>query len=108
MSEHWFSNELVCTDMLDYVLRIEHFDKHLGCILQTLEEEGRLENTIIVATSDYGMLFPRCKGQEYSNLNYVPMVVMWKNDIKKPGQMVDDYISSTDIAPTLSETVGVE
>ena len=106
--EYWPDNELVRTDMLDYALEIEHFDKHLGRILQTLEEEGELENTIIVVTSDQGMPFPRCKGQEYNNSNHVPMAVMWKNGIKKPGRTVDDYISLIDIAPTLLEAVGVE
>ena len=106
--EYWPDNELVRTDMLDYALEIEHFDKHLGRILQTLEEEGELENTIIVVTSDHGMPFPRCKGQEYNNSNHVPMAVMWKNGIKKPGRTVDDYISLIDIAPTLLEAVGVE
>ena len=54
------------------------------------------------------MPFPRCKGQEYNNSNHVPMAVMWKNGIKKPGRTVDDYISLIDIAPTLLEAVGVE
>lgn len=69
---------MVRTDMLDYALEIEHFDTHLGRILKTLEESGELDNTIVVVTSDHGMPFPRCKGQEYRNSNHIPMAVMWK------------------------------
>lgn len=105
--DYWPDNERVRTDMLDYALEIEHFDKHLGCILQILEESGELENTIIVVTSDHGMPFPRCKGQEYNNSNHVPLAVMWKKGIKNPGRTVKDYISLIDIAPTLLEVAGV-
>ena len=105
--DYWPDNEVVRTDMLDYALEIEHFDKHLGRILQTLEETGELDNTIIVVTSDHGMPFPRCKGQEYNQSNHVPMAVMWKNGIVKPGRKVSEYISLIDIAPTLLEVAGI-
>ena len=93
--------------MLDYALEVEHFDTHLGRILNILEESGELENTIVIVTSDHGMPFPRCKGQEYNNSNHIPMSVMWKNGLVKPGRKVDDYISVIDIAPTLLEVVGI-
>lgn len=104
---YWPDNDVVRTDMLDYALEVEHFDKHLGNILKILEESGELENTIVIVTSDHGMPFPRCKGQEYNNSNHIPMSVMWKKGIIKPGRKIDDYISVIDIAPTLLEVAGV-
>lgn len=105
--DYWPDNEVVRTDILDYALEIEHFDTHLGRILQILEEIGELDNTIVVVTSDHGMPFPRCKGQEYNNSNHVPMAVMWKNGLARPGRKVRDYISLIDIAPTFLEVSGV-
>ena len=105
---YWPDNKTVRTDMLDYALEIEHFDQHLGRILATLEKSGELENTIIVVTSDHGMPFPRCKGQEYYNSNHIPMAVMWKGGIVNPGRKVNDYISLIDIAPTLLEAAKVK
>ena len=105
--DYWPDNEAVRTDMLDYALEVEHFDTHLGRILNILEESGELENTIVIVTSDHGMPFPRCKGQEYNNSNHIPMSVMWKNGLVKPGRRVDDYISVIDIAPTLLEVAGI-
>lgn len=104
---YWPDNEIVRTDMLDYALEIEHFDTHLGRILKTLEESGELDNTIVVVTSDHGMPFPRCKGQEYNNSNHIPMAVMWRNGIVKPGRKAGEYISSIDVAPTLLEIAGL-
>lgn len=104
---YWPDNDIVRTDMLDYALEIEHFDTHLGRILEILEKSGELDNTIVIVTSDHGMPFPRCKGQEYNNSNHIPMAVMWKNGLVKPGRKVDDYISVIDIAPTLLEAAGL-
>ena len=61
----WPDNEIIRNDMLDYALEVEYADMHLGRMIETLEEKGLLENTIIVATSDHGMPFPRVKSQQW-------------------------------------------
>lgn len=43
-------NEIVRTDLLDYALEIEHFDAHVGAILDFLQSEGELENTRVIVT----------------------------------------------------------
>ncbi len=105
---YWPDNDAVRTDMLDYALEIEHYDRHLGRILHMLDSIGELDNTIVIATSDHGMPFPRCKGQEYYNSCHVPLAVMWKNGIINPGRVIDEYVSLTDIAPTIMESAGVD
>ncbi len=101
-------NEIVRTDMLDYVLEIEYFDSHIVRILETLEENGELENTLIVVTSDHGMPFPRAKTDAYDYSNHVFLAMMWKKGIKRPGRTVDDYVSFIDLAPTFLDVAGVE
>lgn len=103
----WPDNEIVRNDMLDYALEIEHADKHLGRMIQTLEKRGLLENTIILMTSDNGMPFPRCKAQEYEYSNHMPLAVMWPKGIKNPGRTVDDMVSFIDFAPTFLELAGI-
>ena len=93
--------------MLDYAVEVEHFDKHLGLILQSLEEIGELDNTVIIVTSDHNMPFPRCKGQEYYNSNHIPMAVMWKNGIRHPGRQINEYISVIDLVPTILKVAGI-
>ena len=69
----WPDNARTRGDMLDYAIEVEHYDTHLGRILTHLEKTGQLANTLIVATSDHGMPFPRCKGQAYDYSNHVPV-----------------------------------
>ena len=103
----WPDNEIVRNDMLDYALEVEHFDTHLGRMIEMLEMSGALDNTIIVVTSDHGMPFPRSKGQAYEYSNHVPLAVMWLRGIRHQGRTVDSYVSFADIAPTMLEIAGV-
>lgn len=103
----WPDNEVVRTDMLDYALELEHFDKHLVSILDALEEADELDNTVVVVTADHGMPFPRCKGQEYEYSNHVPFAIMWKNGIRMPGREVKELLSVIDLAPTFLELAGI-
>ncbi len=105
---YWPDTETVRHDMLDYAYEVEHFDRHLGRMLQSLEERRLLENTLVIVTSDHGMPFPRCKGNAYEFSNHVPLAVQWKRGIATPGRTVDDYVSFIDIAPTLVEVAGLK
>lgn len=106
--DFWPDTENVRTDMLDYAYEIEHFEKHLERMLDKLEEIGELDSTLVVVTSDNGMPFPRCKGQEYEYSNHLPLAVMWKNGIRKPGRVVEDFVSFIDFAPTFLEVAQVD
>lgn len=103
----WPDNETVRTDMLDYAFEIEHFDRHLGRMLELLEKSGELENTLVVVTSDNGMPFPRYKGQSYEFSNHMPLAIMWKNGIHGAGRKVEDFVSFIDLAPTFLDVAGV-
>lgn len=99
----WPDIDSVRTDILDYAFEVEYFDQHLQKILIILEEQNKLDNTLVIATSDHGMPFPRVKGQAYKYSNHVPLSIMWKNRIEASGRVVDDYVSFIDIAPTILE-----
>jgi N-sulfoglucosamine sulfohydrolase len=104
----WPDNEMVRNDMLDYSMEVEHYDMHLGRILAALKESGQLDDTLVIATSDHGMPFPRCKGQAYESSNHIPMAAMWSKGINGKGRIVDDYVSFADLAPTFLEVAGVK
>jgi N-sulfoglucosamine sulfohydrolase len=104
---YWPDNDVVRTDMLDYAFEVEHFDRHLGRMLERLEARGLLDSTLVIVTSDHGMPFPRVKGQAYEFSNHVPLAVMWRGGIAARGRTVDDYVSFVDVAPTLVELAGL-
>lgn len=103
----WPDNETTRNDLLDYAFEIEHFDQHLVRMLNLLEAQGQLDNTLIIVTADNGMPFPRIKGQEYEFSNHLPLAVMWPAKIVQPGRAVKDLVSFVDFAPTILQAAGV-
>jgi hypothetical protein len=104
----WPDNEVIRNDLLDYAFEIEHFDQHLGRMLDELQRRGMLDNTLVVVTSDNGMPFPRVKGQEYELSNHLPLAIMWRQGIRDPGRSVSDLVSFIDLAPTYLEAAGID
>lgn len=96
----------VRSDMLDYYFEIEHFDRHLGRMLDMLEEAGELDNTLVVVTSDNGMAFPRAKATLYEYGIHLPLAVAWPARVPG-GRRVEDLVSFTDFAPTFLEAAGL-
>ncbi len=103
----WPDNETVRTDMLDYAFEVEHFDRHLGRMLDELGKRGLLANTLVIVTSDHGMPFPRGKGNVAELANHVPLAAMWPAGLAQPGRTIEDFVSFIDIAPTVVEAAGL-
>ena len=99
-------NETIRRDLADYAVESEWFDVHLGRIVRTLEEAGELGNTLILATSDHRMPFPRVKGQIYEHGFHLPLAVRWGG--KRQGRTIEDFINVRDFAPTMLQLAGVE
>jgi N-sulfoglucosamine sulfohydrolase len=104
---YWPDVDSVRQDMLDYALEIEHFDQHLGLMLDTLEAMGELDNTLIIVTADNGMPFPRVKGQAYHDANHLPFLIRFPPGIKQPGRIVKEFVNFIDVAPTLADYCGL-
>ena len=93
-------------DLLDYAVHIEWFDRHLGRMLNKLQDIGELDNTIVVVTSDNGMAFPRCKATCYEFGIHMPLAIRWGSQVR-PGRVVNDFVGFTDFAPTFIEAAGI-
>ena len=99
-------SDVIRSDLLDYSLEVEWFDRQLGKMIRILEERGELENTFILVTSDHGMPFPRVKSQIYEDGFHLPLAVRWSQGIEG-GRRVDDFINASDFAPTFLELAGL-
>lgn len=99
-------NEIVRKDLADYYLELQWQDQALGRILDELERRGLLQNTIIVATSDNGMPFPRAKSTNYEFGIRVPLAIRWGAKIK-PGRKLEAIINLSDLAPTFLNAAGI-
>lgn len=83
---------------------VSHVDDQIGRLIKKLEEDGLMENTIIVFTSDHGSMLGEHtqfeKGMFYDQSVRVPLIVYWKNKLPG-GKVVTGLTEHVDIAPTL-------
>lgn len=97
----------VRSDLLDYAVEIEWFDRHLAASVELLEEKGELENTFIIVTSDNGMAFPRAKANLYEDGIHVPLAVRWGEKIPG-GRVISDLVSLIDLMPAILDAAEIE
>lgn len=90
----------VRSDLLDYAFEVERFDEDLGRMLALLEQEGALENTIVIVTSDNGCPFPRAKANCYEFGIHLPLAVRWGAKIPG-GRVIEDTVGLVDLTATL-------
>lgn len=98
------------------VALIEHMDDGVGRVVETLEETGLAENTLIVFTSDNGGQTnvganngPLRDGKQsvYEGGLKVPAAVVWPGRIK-PGSRTDFPAMTMDVFPTVLAAAGVK
>jgi arylsulfatase A-like enzyme len=104
----WPDTDVVRRDMLDYATEIEAFDAEVGGLLETLEEAGLADDTLVIVTSDHGMPFPRLKGHTFDLAHRVPLVARWPRGIVRPGRREAALMSAIDFAPTILSLHGLD
>ncbi len=96
----------------NYFAFCSYEDYLFGRVLDALEEEGELENTLIIYTSDHGDYLGDhglwCKGLPCFRGAYEIPLVIGGAGVIGPGRTVEEYISIADFAPTFLELTGTE
>ena len=96
-------------DFADYLGEVAAFDAGLGVVMDELKRVGILEQTLLVVSGDHGIPgVSRGKCNLYDLGTKVPLAIRWPDGIKKPGRVVDDFVSLPDLAPTFLEAAGVD
>ncbi|MCA8996906.1 MAG: sulfatase-like hydrolase/transferase [Planctomycetaceae bacterium] len=99
--------EEVRSDLLDYAVEIEHFDAHLGRMLDHLAEMGELDNTLVIVTSDNGMAFPRAKANCFEYGIHMPLAICWGDQIEG-GKTHYGLIGFIDLTAMIYQATGVD
>ena len=86
---------------------IVEMDKQVGVILDQLEADGLLDNTIIFWYTDHGGPLPRQKRLLYDSGLKVPLIIRFP-DQKRAGEVDDQLLSFIDLAPTVFSLAGIE
>ena len=93
-------NEIGKKAMRKLYSNMVRMDRFFGNILDQLEEDGLLEETIIVWYSDHGGPLPRQKRLLYDSGLRTPLIIRYPNK-KRAGERDDRLISFVDFPPTL-------
>lgn len=109
---HLHDDEKMKKNMACYYGMISFMDKWIGKTLDALEDNGMIDNTMIVFTSDHGHFLGQhgliAKGPfHYDDVIRVPMLAAWKDKIPA-GKVSDDVQSLVDYAPTFCAAAGME
>ncbi|MEM9379659.1 MAG: arylsulfatase [Planctomycetota bacterium] len=103
-----------------YAAMITFLDDQVGRILATLEASGRLEDTIVIVTSDNGATYlggvdvdffdshdgrRGHKGQLWEGGVRVPFLVQWPGTLAE-GAVSDHLVSTVDVTATVLDLVG--
>ncbi len=93
---------------------IDNTDRAIGRLVARLEKLGKLDNTIIIYSSDNGSYRQERsgalrgkKGSLFEGGHRVPGIIYWKDGIPG-GRVEDEPAGSVDLLPTLCGLIGIE
>lgn len=88
-----------------YLGEVKCIDDQVGRILQTLRELGKLDDTLVIFTSDHGEYMGEhgiyFKNDLYEAAHHVGMLMRWPAGIR-PGTIVEECVANVDLLPTLA------
>ncbi len=93
-----------------YYGAVSHVDHHVGRIVQSLEETGQLDNTLIIFTSDHGEMLGDYgtyqKWLPYDSCAKIPFIVHFPKRVTG-GTVKDDFVDLNDVLPTILDAAGI-
>jgi len=90
--------------LASYYALITVIDEQIGRVLDTLQESGELENTVVAYVADHGDfagehgLFHKNLGM-YDSIQRIPLLLSWPDGPQ--GRRCDEIVESVDLYPTL-------
>ncbi|MBX2816032.1 MAG: sulfatase [Saprospiraceae bacterium] len=98
--------EPVRRDVRRMYSNIVELDRYLGRVIGQLEEDGLMDQTIIVFYGDHGGPLPRQKRLCYDSGLQVPLIIRYPDGLRA-GTTSDRLVSFVDFAPTLLSMAGI-
>ncbi len=94
-------------DLASYYNEIVRFDYFIGEVVEELERQEILEETLILVLADNGRPFPRAKTRLHDSGMKTALIAHWPDGISDPGTC-DSLVSVIDFAPTFLEMAEAE
>ena len=100
------ADQILLEDWALYLDSVRVTDFHVGRVLERLEIEGLLENTLIVFFTDHGISHARGKQFLYDEGTHIPIVV--RGPRVQPGRVRTDLVEHIDIAALSLAAAGID
>lgn len=95
----------------DYLRTVACIDESVGTLLKTLEDQGILDNTIIIYTSDQGMFLGEHDYQDkrwsFEESIRTPFLIRYPKEIPAETNCTE-LMANIDVAPTILDYAGIE
>ena len=110
-SPEWNRGKHKMENMVAYFGMVKCIDDNIGRIMKVLQDQGILQNTIVVFTSDHGDLCGEHnrtnKGVPLEASARVPMIISYPKEITS-NVVIQEAISTVDFTPTMLSFMGVK
>ena len=91
----------------NYYNCLSRLDSLIGDLLETLQDSGKANNTLVIYLGDHGADLLRGKRTSYEGGIKVPLIVHWPGETK-PSHVAQELVSTLDLLPTLLAVSGAE
>lgn len=95
-------------DVADYLTEIERLDKEVGELISKLDKAKRLDNTVVIITSDNGMPFPHAKANLYDYGTRVPLIITDYRNPKPEKKLNHSFVNLIDLTATFYDLAGLK
>jgi len=104
-------DQLYADDLYDG--EIAYADSRLGFLLDRLKKLGELDHTLVVMTADHGEGLGEHDELTHAILAYnstlhVPLIIRPPGDFPQHGTVVNDWVGTVDIVPTILDLLGLD
>ena len=93
--------------MASFKASARSLDQGVGTVLNTLEENGLVGNTLVILTTDHGLAFPDAKATMYDRGIGVLLLLRGPGGFER-GRVFDSLVSHLDIFPTICEVADID
>lgn len=93
-------------DIARFRASARNMDRGVGQVLEALERNGQLENTLVISTTDHGIAFPRMKCN-LTDFGWGVSLILRGPGLFRGGKVCDAMVSHLDVFPTLMDLLGL-
>lgn len=94
-------------DMAGFISSLEVVDQCVGIVMKALEESGKIDDTMVIFTTDHGIPFPKKKCSLYDDGIGISLIIKFPQKLRN-GFVCNHLVSQIDIFPTICDLIGQE